>query len=128
MHQNNKFMFKNFSIVARWVIFLIDIGATLFSYLLAIAIRQNLTLIGVDWAVVINSVGLILIINTLVFNAIKTYSGIVRYTGLQDAVRIAVSILASSVMLFLINIAFNVSTCKESSLIAFTKTGIKDVY
>jgi FlaA1/EpsC-like NDP-sugar epimerase len=90
MHQNNKFMFKNFNIVPRWVIFLIDIGATLFSYLLAIAIRQNLTLIGVDWAVVINSVGLILIINTLVFNAIKTYSGIVRYTGLQDAVRIAI--------------------------------------
>ena len=43
MFQNDKFMFKNFSIVPRWVIFLIDIGATLFSFLLAIAIRQNLT-------------------------------------------------------------------------------------
>jgi FlaA1/EpsC-like NDP-sugar epimerase len=103
MFKNDKFMFKNFSIVPRWVIFLIDIGATLFSFLLAIAIRQNLTLIGTDWAHVINSIGLLLIINTLVFNAIKTYSGIVRYTGLQDAIRIAVSILASSVMLFLIN-------------------------
>jgi FlaA1/EpsC-like NDP-sugar epimerase len=117
MHQNNKFMFKNFSIVPRWVIFLIDIGATLFSYLLAIAIRQNLTLIGVDWAVVINSVGLILIINTLVFNAIKTYSGIVRYTGLQDAVRIAISILASSVMLFLIN---TISMAAKSQFILST--------
>ena len=110
-------MFKNFSIVPRWVIFLIDIGATLFSYLLAIAIRQNLTLIGVDWAVVINSVGLILIINTLVFNAIKTYSGIVRYTGLQDAVRIAISILASSVMLFLIN---TISMAAKSQFILST--------
>jgi FlaA1/EpsC-like NDP-sugar epimerase len=110
-------MFKNFSIVPRWVIFLIDIGATLFSYLLAVAIRQNLTLNGVDWGVVINSVGLILIINTLVFNAIKTYSGIVRYTGLQDAVRIAISILASSVMLFLINI---ISTAAKSQFILNT--------
>ena len=92
MFQNDKFMFKNFSIVPRWVIFFIDIGATLFSFLLAIAIRQNLILIGTDWAHVINSIGLLLIINTLVFNAIKTYSGIVRYTGLQDAVRIALSI------------------------------------
>ena len=110
-------MFKNFSIVPRWVIFLIDIGATLFSYLLAIAIRQNLTLIGVDWAVVINSVGLLLIINTLVFNAIKTYSGIVRYTGLQDAVRIAISILVSSVMLFLIN---TISIAAKSQFILST--------
>ena len=110
-------MFKNFSIVPRWVIFLIDIGATLFSYLLAIAIRQNLTLIGVDWPVVINSVGLILIINTLVFNAIKTYSGIVRYTGLQDAIRIAISILVSSVMLFLIN---TISMAAKSQFILST--------
>ena len=110
-------MFKNFSIVPRWVIFLIDIGASLFCYLLAIAIRQNLTLISVDWAIVINSLGLILIINTLVFNAIKTYSGIVRYTGLQDAVRIAISILASSVMLFLIN---TISTAAKSQFILST--------
>jgi FlaA1/EpsC-like NDP-sugar epimerase len=114
MFKNDKFMFKNFSIVPRWVIFLIDIGATLFSFLLAIAIRQNLTLIGVDWATVINSVGLILIINTLVFNAIKTYSGIVRYTGLQDAIRIALSILASSAILFLIN---SISTAAKSQFI-----------
>jgi FlaA1/EpsC-like NDP-sugar epimerase len=117
MFQNDKFMFKNFSIVPRWVIFLIDIGATLFSFLLAIAIRQNLTLIGTDWAHVINSIGLLLIINTLVFNAIKTYSGIVRYTGLQDAVRIAVSILASSVMLFLIN---TISSAAKSQFILST--------
>ena len=117
MFQNDKFMFKNFSIVPRWVIFLIDIGATLFSFLLAIAIRQNLTLIGTDWAHVINSIGLLLIINTLVFNAIKTYSGIVRYTGLQDAIRIAVSILASSVMLFLIN---TISSAAKSQFILST--------
>jgi len=110
-------MFKNFSIVPRWVIFLIDIGATLFSFLLAVAIRQNLTLIGTDWAHVINSIGLLLIINTLVFNAIKTYSGIVRYTGLQDAVRIAISILASSVMLFLIN---TISSAAKSQFILST--------
>ena len=117
MFQNDKFMFKNFSIVPRWVIFLIDIGATLFSFLLAIAIRQNLTLIGTDWAHVINSIGLLLIINTLVFNGIKTYSGIVRYTGLQDAVRIAVSILASSLMLFLIN---TISSAAKSQFILST--------
>jgi len=39
-------MFKKFSIVPRWIIFTLDIGVTLFSLLLAIAIKQNLTLVG----------------------------------------------------------------------------------
>lgn len=96
-------MFKKFSIVPRWVIFLLDIGGTLFSFLLAIAISQNLSLKGVDWEAIVNAAGLVVITNTLVFTSIKTYSGIVRYTGLQDAIRIALSIFASTILLFLIN-------------------------
>ena len=102
-HTNSNIMFKKVSIVPRWVIFLLDIGGTLFSYLLAIAIKQNLTLVGIDWDAVFNTGLLIVIANTLVFTSIKTYSGIVRYTGFQDAVRIAASILISSLLLFLVN-------------------------
>jgi FlaA1/EpsC-like NDP-sugar epimerase len=87
-------MFKNFNIVPRWIIFLLDIGGTLFSLFLAIAIRQNLTLIGLSWEAVFN---------TLVFTSIKTYSGIVRYTGIQDAFRISISIIASAGFLFVVN-------------------------
>jgi len=96
-------MFRKVSIVPRWVIFLLDIGGTLFSYLLAIAIKQNLTLVGIEWDAVFNTGLLIFIANTLVFTSIKTYSGIVRYTGFQDAVRIAVSVFISSLLLFLVN-------------------------
>jgi len=102
-HSNTNNMFKKVSIVPRWVIFLLDIGGTLFSYLLAIAIKQNLTLVGIDWDAVFNTGLLIIIANTLVFTSIKTYSGIVRYTGFQDAVRIAASIFISSLLLFLVN-------------------------
>ena len=96
-------MFRKVSIVPRWVIFLLDIGGTLFSYLLSIAIKQNLTLVGIEWDAVFNTGLLIFIANTLVFTSIKTYSGIVRYTGFQDAVRIAVSVFISSLLLFLVN-------------------------
>jgi FlaA1/EpsC-like NDP-sugar epimerase len=96
-------MFKNFNIVPRWFIFLLDIGGTLFSLFLAIAIKQNLTLVGLSWEAVFNTFVLVAIINTLVFTSIKTYSGIVRYTGFQDAVRIAASVLISSSLLFLVN-------------------------
>ena len=96
-------MFKKFSIVPRWVIFILDIGGSLFSFLLAIAISHNLTLVGINWEAIMNTALLVVITNSLVFTSIKTYSGIVRYTGLQDAIRIAISVLVSTVLLFLVN-------------------------
>lgn len=42
-------------------------------------------------------------VNIIVFAAIKTYAGIVRYTGLQDALRILAAITVSTVVLFFFN-------------------------
>ncbi len=101
------FMFKNFNIVPKWIIFLIDIGGTLFSLFIAIAIKQNLILTGLRWESVLNTFVLVAIINSLVFTSIRTYSGIVRYTGIQDAFRIGVSIITSAVFLFIVNAISN---------------------
>ena len=103
IQQKTNVMFKNFNIVPRWIIFSLDIGGTLFSLFLAIAIKQSLTLVVLSWESVFNTFVLVTIINTLVFTSIKTYSGIVRYTGIQDAFRISVSILASAAFLFIVN-------------------------
>ncbi len=100
-------MFKKLSIVPRWIIFLLDIGGTLFSILIAIIIMQNLTLSGLSFNAMINTAILVLMVNSLVFTSIKTYSGIVRYTGLQDAVRISVSIIASAAILWVVNTVSN---------------------
>ena len=96
-------MFKKINIVPRWIIFLIDIGVTCFSFLLAFVIKQNLVLKGISWDLFLNTFVLILIVNVLVFTSIKTYSGIVRYTGIQDAVRIAISIVMSTLLLLLVS-------------------------
>ncbi len=100
-------MFKKLSIVPRWIIFLLDIGGTLFSILIAIIIMQNLTLSGLSFNAMINTAILVLMVNSLVFTSIKTYSGIVRYTGLQDAVRISFSIIASAAILWVVNTVSN---------------------
>jgi FlaA1/EpsC-like NDP-sugar epimerase len=42
-------------------------------------------------------------LNTLIFFNFKTYAGIVRYTGVQDALRISLSLLASFVILGLLS-------------------------
>ncbi len=105
-------MFKKINIVPRWMILLLDLGVTKISLFLAIVLKQNLSLIGIGWKPLINTLLLMGIINTVVFGAMKTFAGIVRYTGLQDAIRIAISIFISSFILLLFGI-YSVNTPEE---------------
>ncbi len=102
--RKKQFMLNKINIVPRWIIFVIDLGVTTTALLLAFIVKQNLTLVGVNWESLFTTVAIMLIVNAFVFTTIKTYAGIVRYTGMQDALRIAVSVFASSVVLYLISI------------------------
>jgi FlaA1/EpsC-like NDP-sugar epimerase len=52
-----------------------------------------------------------LLVNGLVFSATKSYTGIVRYTGVQDALRIAIAVGLSSFIILVINtVALGVSS------------------
>ena len=102
--RKKQFMINKINIVPRWIIFVIDLGVTTTALLLAFIVKQNLTLVGVNWESLLTTVAIMLIVNAFVFTTIKTYAGIVRYTGMQDALRIAVSVFASSVVLYLISI------------------------
>ena len=108
------FMLTKINIVPRWIIFAIDLGVTTMALLLAFIVKQNLTLVGVNWENLLITIAIMLIVNAFVFTSIKTYAGIVRYTGMQDALRIAVSILVSSVVLYLLSI---ISSPIQSNLV-----------
>ena len=75
---------------------MLDLGASVTALFIAILIQQNVILQTINWPNVINSVFLILLVNSLVFTTTKSYTGIVRYTGVQDAVRIASAVAISS--------------------------------
>ena len=94
---------RNFSIVPKFVILLLDLGATVTALFIAILIQQNVILTAINWEHVINSILLILLVNSLVFTTTKSYTGIVRYTGVQDAVRIATAVAISSFVILVIN-------------------------
>ena len=105
------FKIKNFSIVPKFVILLLDLGATLTALFIAILIQQNVALRAINWEHVVNSMFLILLVNCLVFTTTKSYTGIVRYTGVQDAVRIAGAVAISSFIILVINtVALGYST------------------
>ena len=95
---------KKISIVPRWIIFFLDLSVTQICLFFAILIKLNLTVTGMNWEALVNTILLIGIINTLVFTSLRTFSGIVRFTGFQDATRIALSILLSSGILFFVQL------------------------
>ncbi|MET3112931.1 FlaA1/EpsC-like NDP-sugar epimerase [Pedobacter sp. CG_S7] len=96
-------MFSKIEIVPRWLIFLIDIGLTVFALLLAILLSHNLHIEAIILLALYQSTIAVVVINTIVFASFKTYAGIVRYTSSQDSFRILSSVLASSFLLFVLN-------------------------
>jgi FlaA1/EpsC-like NDP-sugar epimerase len=78
---------------------------------IAILIQQNVSLAATNWSHVLNATILMLLVNALVFSATKSYTGIVRYTGVQDALRIAIAVGLSSFIILVINtVALGVSS------------------
>jgi len=95
-------LLQRIKIVPRWLIFILDLACTLFAIFIAILIENRLSFRLVDSRQLLNVMFITVIINTLVFSSIKTYKGIVRYTGLQDALRVFITVAISSLTLFLV--------------------------
>lgn len=93
---------KRMNIVPRWFIFLLDLTFSSLALFLAFLIRTNLVLKSIEWSAVFNSMLLTGLINVMVFMSLKTYRGIVRYTGIQDAIRVFLSVFVSSTALYLV--------------------------
>ena len=97
-------MFKKINIVPRWIIFLIDLSICAFSLFFSYLIRYNLSLDSVSIKDMSGSILILVLINSIVFINFRTYAGIIRYTGLQDALRICYAILMTTSVLFFISL------------------------
>lgn len=97
-------MFQKINIVPRWIIFLIDSAICAFAMLFAHLVRYNLSVEAVDWQALSGNVLILVLINSIVFINFRTYAGIIRYTGIQDALRICYAILMTTSVLFFIGL------------------------
>jgi FlaA1/EpsC-like NDP-sugar epimerase len=96
-------MLRKINIVPRWIIFLIDIFLCNLSLVFAYMIGHNLNPELISVRELGSNLIVISAINAIIFYAFKTYAGIVRYTGVQDAMRVSVSLLASFVIVALLS-------------------------
>ena len=103
-------LIKRIKIVPRWVIFILDLGAGQVALFTALILKSNLLVTAISWE---SAFGLLVsgfLINILVFLSLKTFRGIVRFTGLQDALRVMATVALSSLFIiiqFYLNNSFN---------------------
>ena len=97
-------MFKNLNIVPKWVVFLMDLLACYFAFMASQFLRNNLSFNGIDLHTISGRILFLLVILAINFVVFKTYDGIIRYTGLQDALKVVYSVLASTAILFIISL------------------------
>ena len=90
-------------VLPRWIIILIDLIILFFSSLLAFLLRFNFDYSRLD-TFEVNKGILIFTFFCLISSLItRSYAGIVRYTGIQDAIRILGTILMGSVLSLITN-------------------------
>lgn len=88
----------------RWIIFILDLGICLASYILSNLLRFNFDIPSSESIDFNIEIPLVLGIRALTFYLFKTYSGIVRYTSTKDAQRIFFTIATGGLTFVFINI------------------------
>jgi FlaA1/EpsC-like NDP-sugar epimerase len=76
--------------------FLIDLSICYVSLVVAYLIGHNLNFTLISLRELSSNLLVISVLNTLIFFNFKTYAGIVRYIGVQDAFRVIYSLLFST--------------------------------
>ena len=92
-------MIKTLNIVPRFIIFLLDMICVVFALWWAIMVRFNFDNDLINLHIAFRTFSLVSLIFGLVFLSIRTYAGIVRYTSSKDAIRVAISVISSSLFL-----------------------------
>lgn len=90
--------------IPRWRILLSDIFICSVSVCFAFLIRYELSFAAINVRDLTGNLLLFALINAVVFISLRTYSGIIRYTGPQDALRIFYALLVSTSILYFINL------------------------
>jgi FlaA1/EpsC-like NDP-sugar epimerase len=96
-------MLSKIEIVPRWIIFGIDLTLSIVALLLAKVIKHDFILQGINILALYQSMIIVTIVNAVVFRLMKTYAGIVRYTGAQDSIRMLGALSLSSFLVFSVN-------------------------
>ena len=96
-------MLTKLRITPRWIIFSLDLLFSVLGIIIAHMVRQSITHASYENSFLLREVIFILIANTCIFYLLQVHTGIVRYSGVQDTLRIVIALLFSTLMLLMVN-------------------------
>lgn len=91
------------NILPRWIIICIDSGMILFSVVFAYLLRFNLNISKISFDQFVTGISLFVVCNVGAVLINRMYSGIIRYTSLEDGARIVMTVTTGSALVTLIN-------------------------
>ncbi len=98
--------FSSLRILPRWIIILLDMTIIASAAFLAYLLRFNFQLVELMQYTPLIGISTYLLCSLLASFFTKTYAGIIRYTGLQDGVRLMYSILLTSLLIVAVNLTY----------------------
>ena len=90
-------------ILPRWLVFLLDLFLVCFCLLLSRMLKLNFQWAAVDAGLRL-MLGVVFVLNAVLFYIFKSYAGIVRYTNLEDAQRLVMVNAIASLFYYVLNI------------------------
>lgn len=99
-------------ILPRWLIFILDLFCVQLCIFFSFILRFNFNLQEVALYDISIILGISLVLNGVLFYLLKSYSGIIRYTNIEDTFRLLVVNSIASVFYFSINFIVNRSSEK----------------
>ncbi|MDE5640111.1 MAG: polysaccharide biosynthesis protein [Odoribacter sp.] len=97
---------QKISYTPRWIIFAIDVCLSLFSIAIASLVLANFQLDKIVWNSLLKIMLIVMGVRMISFILGRTYSGIIRYTGTEDVLRIFYVLTAGELVLLLFNAGF----------------------
>ena len=102
-----KFLLRN-KIAPKWLIFALDLSICCFAIIYANYLRSNFDLSLIHFPDMVDDVIATIITNSVLFYIFRTYHGIIRLSGFQEAFRSISAVFYSFFIMLVLNISLNV--------------------
>lgn len=122
MKNLRKFLLRN-KIAPKWLIFLLDLTICCLAIVYANYLRLNFDLSLIHFTDLLDDLAATVIINSLLFYVFRTYHGIIRLSGFQEAFRSIAAVFYSFFIMLLINIGM-----RMGGLTPFVPTSVLCIY
>lgn len=112
----------SFKYLPRWVVLIIDVSVCIAAYYIANRIsieffkNQRLT----DLFSFIERMGAVISVQLVLFWIFHTYSGVLRYSGYVDAIKLVLAVFVNVILLIIVNLVF----CQYPTHCKFYNTGL----